>query len=147
MPQSTQFPGRSGGKPGWRQSFGSDAWRDAQMAQDRASNPSDAIRIIQDELAKTTDPKARAGLQRELDALATGRWFTPADYSRSLLNNASSASRSAGKAGASTSTTEVSVGPVVVNTQATDANGIARDIVGALQANYSLATQSAQGLR
>ena len=134
--------------PAQRMSSGGPAdWRDAaQIARDE-----EAARIIRGELASATDPKLRAGLQRELDALArfgdTGRRFTPANYSRSVMTGAAGASRSAAKAGASTSTTEVNVGTVNVTTQATDANGIARDIVGALQANYSLATQSAQGLR
>ena len=112
-----------------------------------------AAQLISRELARaqTADPKLRPGLQRELDAIAnfgtTGRRFTPADYTRSLLSNISSASRSGAKPSGSPGTTEVNVGTVNVTTQATDANGIARDIVGALQANYSLATQSAQGLR
>lgn len=37
---------------------------------------------------------------------------------------------------------DVSIGTLQVNTQATDARGIARDIGGALRANYSLSTQA-----
>lgn len=44
-----------------------------------------------------------------------------------------------GQAAGNTSTTTVTVGPVTVNTQATDANGIARDIGGALQRKGVLA--------
>jgi hypothetical protein len=43
-----------------------------------------------------------------------------------------------------TSTSETNIGPVTVNTRATDADGIARDLRGAMQ-RFALATQVNRG--
>lgn len=48
----------------------------------------------------------------------------------------------AARPGGTTQKVDISIGSMHVNTQATDARGIARDIGGALRANYSLATQA-----
>ena len=48
--------------------------------------------------------------------------------------------------GGGASKTEVTVGQITVNTQATDAQGIARSITGALNSQYSLAAQANTGL-
>lgn len=109
-------------------------WRDAtQLGRDN-----EAARIIQTELDAERNPETRAALQRELDRIRSGNM---------LSNGASSAARTLGRASsarpaAATQKVDVSIGTLQVNTQATDARGIARDIGGALRANYSLATQA-----
>lgn len=112
-------------------------WRDAtQIGRDN-----EAARIIQAELDGERNPDTRAALQRELDRIRGGNM---------LSNGAANAARTLGRAsgargGGTQQKVDVSIGTLLVNTQATDARGIARDIGGALRANYSLATQANHG--
>lgn len=112
-------------------------WRDAtQIGRD-----TEAARIIQAELDAERNPETRAALQRELDRIRSGNM---------LSNGASNAARTLGRAsgvraGGGSQKVDISIGTLQVNTQATDARGIARDIGGALRANYSLATQANHG--
>lgn len=76
----------------------------------------------------------RSGAEFGGSALAR---LTGSQAAASLANRASSV-RPAGVS----QKVDVSIGSMQVNTQATDARGIARDIGGALRANYSLATQA-----
>ncbi len=112
-------------------------WRDAtQIGRDN-----EAARIVQAELDAERDPEARAALERELARIRSGSM---------LSNGASRAARTLGRASsarlsAAPQNVDISIGTLQVNTQATDARGIARDIGGALRANYSLTTQANSG--
>ncbi len=141
MPQSTQLPGQAPAQRMWP--GGPFDWRN----KPGGGGASDANRWGTEAFSKQLLEDVRNGAEFSSPELRERLTQSPAAYLRSMLSNIPSASRSAGSTGASTSTTEVHIGAVHVTTQATDADGIARDIVGALKANYSLAVQSNRGAR
>ncbi|MDE1947543.1 MAG: transglycosylase SLT domain-containing protein [Burkholderiales bacterium] len=69
---------------------------------------------------------------------AAGRFPESVNYANSIMARMS---RGGG------STTDIKVGPVTINTAATDAKGIAKDFTSAVTDSYSFASQSTSGLR
>jgi hypothetical protein len=97
----------------------------------------DSLRIMQDEFDRQKDPSVKAALQREMARLRANP--NPAvfyDPLRSLRTLQAEKDRRGG------SKTDVSIGTQIINTQATDAQGIARDMGAAIRANYSLTGQA-----
>ena len=113
-------------------------WRDAaQIGRDN-----EAARIIQAELDAEQNPATRAALQRELSRIRNGNM---------LSNGASSAARTLGRASgvrpaAAAQKVEVSIGNINLP-GVTNAQEFARDLPGAMRANYSLAAQADYGSR
>lgn len=124
-------------KQGSRKVSGKVGVAPAADAGDVGAAPGGSLQYGSAAFADQFERDLRSGAEFGGSALAR---LTGSRAAASLANRASAVRPS----GASQKV-DISIGSMQVNTQATDARGIARDIGGALRANYSLATQANTG--
>lgn len=126
-----------------------------KVSQDGATSapasPLGGIKYGTKEWADTLEEDLRYGrISPEMFRRITGSGAaasTDAVKTPRLGSTPSTWSKSAGTSATQTVSSEVNIGTVTINTQATDADGIARSLADRLQANYSLTTQANYGLR
>lgn len=112
-----------------------------------ATTAADAARIHSQAYERPGDAEANIARRQRLAAQINGALqLGSATSTANLSGDAGATSRAASRNGGSTSTTDVKIGEINVRTAATDADGIARDVGGAMKKRFGYTLQANGGM-